>query len=64
MGLTKSAPVLPTMLSPLGQACARMDLTAVHDLLLKVGYKDDEGAENEVLLLHVSDRVFACVCEF
>ncbi|XP_031502824.1 serine/threonine-protein kinase BSK2 isoform X2 [Nymphaea colorata] len=47
MGLTKSAPVLPTMLSPLGQACARMDLTAVHDMLLKVGYKDDEGAENE-----------------
>ena len=25
-----------------------MDLTAVHDILLKTGYKDDEGAENEV----------------
>ncbi|XP_057419536.1 serine/threonine-protein kinase BSK2 [Lotus japonicus] len=49
MGLTKNtAPVLPTMLSPLGKACARMDLTAVHDILLKTGYKDEEGAENEL----------------
>lgn len=48
MGLTKTAAVLPTMLSPLGKACARMDLTAVHDILLKTGYKDEEGAENEV----------------
>ena len=48
MGLTINTPVLPTMLSPLGKACARMDLTAVHDILLKTGYKDEEGAENEV----------------
>lgn len=48
MGLTKNATVLPTMLSPLGKACARKDLTAVHDILLKTGYKDEEGAENEV----------------
>jgi len=48
MGLTKTPVVLPTMLSPLGKACARMDLTAVHDILLKTGYKDEEGAENEV----------------
>ncbi|CAB4279248.1 unnamed protein product [Prunus armeniaca] len=40
--------VVPTMLSPLGKACARMDLTAVHDILLKTGYKDEEGAENEL----------------
>lgn len=52
MGLTKTAPVVvPTMLSPLGKACARMDLTAVHDILLKTGYKDEEGAENEVSLI-------------
>lgn len=50
MGLTKSTVALPTMLSPLGKACARMDLTAVHDILLKTGYKDEEGAENEVHL--------------
>lgn len=48
MGLSKTPVVLPTMLSPLGKACARMDLTAVHDILLKTGYKDEEGAENEV----------------
>ncbi|GFY90395.1 BR-signaling kinase 2 [Actinidia rufa] len=48
MGLTKTPVVLPTMLSPLGKACARMDLTAVHDMLLKTGYKDEEGAENEL----------------
>ncbi|KAH9733634.1 protein kinase domain-containing protein [Citrus sinensis] len=47
MGLSKAPVVLPTMLSSLGKACARMDLTAVHDILLKTGYKDEEGAENE-----------------
>ncbi|GMN30712.1 hypothetical protein TIFTF001_002930 [Ficus carica] len=48
MGLPKNTVVLPTMLSPLGKACARMDLSAVHDILLKTGYKDEEGAENEL----------------
>lgn len=50
MGLpkNKNTVVVPTMLSPLGKACARMDLTAVHDILLKTGYRDEEGAENEV----------------
>lgn len=41
------------MLSPLGKACARMDITAVHDILLKIGYKDEEGAENEVSFFHL-----------
>ncbi|GAB2303306.1 Serine/threonine-protein kinase bsk2, partial [Dionaea muscipula] len=48
LGLAKDTAVLPTMLSPLGKACARMDLTAFHDILLKTGYKDEEGAENEL----------------
>ncbi|KAF3960459.1 hypothetical protein CMV_014832 [Castanea mollissima] len=48
MGLSKNTVVMPTMLSPLGKACTRMDLTAVHDILLKTGYKDEEGAENEL----------------
>lgn len=61
MGLTKNtAPVLPTMLSPLGKACARMDLTAVHDILLKTGYKDEEGAENEVCYI----TIFSTQCWF
>ncbi|KAK6143057.1 hypothetical protein DH2020_023405 [Rehmannia glutinosa] len=48
MVLTKTPVVIPTMLSPLGKACSKMDLTAVHDILLKTGYKDEEGAENEL----------------
>ncbi|OAY64986.1 putative serine/threonine-protein kinase [Ananas comosus] len=49
MGITKATAVPPTILSPLGKACASMDLTAVHDILLKTGYKDEEGAENELV---------------
>ncbi|WRX12062.1 Protein kinase domain - like 10 [Theobroma cacao] len=48
MGLSRTPSLLPTMLSALGKACARMDLTAVHDILLKTGYRDEEGAENEL----------------
>ncbi|XP_068650246.1 serine/threonine-protein kinase BSK2-like isoform X2 [Aristolochia californica] len=48
MGIPIMTVVVPTMLSSLGKACARMDLTAVHDVLLKIGYKDEEGAENEL----------------
>ncbi|XP_008799360.1 serine/threonine-protein kinase BSK2-like [Phoenix dactylifera] len=57
MGLTKTTAVLPTMLSPLGKACARMDLTAVHDILLKTGYKDEEGAEMELSFQEWTQRV-------
>lgn len=53
MGLTKTPVVLPTIVSPLGIACSKMDLTAVHDILLKTGYKDEEGAENEVCFFHL-----------
>ncbi|XP_017696624.2 probable serine/threonine-protein kinase BSK3 [Phoenix dactylifera] len=35
-------------LSPLGEACSRMDLTAIHEILEKIGYKDDEGTANEL----------------
>lgn len=38
----------PLQLSPLGEACSRNDLTAVHEILGKTGYKDDEGTDNEV----------------
>lgn len=48
------------MLSPLGKACARMDLTAVHDILLKTGYKDEEGAENEVSK-YIAVLLFGCL---
>ncbi|XP_073001347.1 serine/threonine-protein kinase BSK2-like isoform X1 [Typha latifolia] len=48
MGITKAKAELPTILSPLGKACASLDLTTVHDILLKTGYKDEEGADNEL----------------
>ncbi|KAK4761552.1 hypothetical protein SAY87_029436 [Trapa incisa] len=35
-------------LSPLGEACMRKDLTAIHEILEKLGYKDDEGATTEL----------------
>ncbi|XP_020112960.1 probable serine/threonine-protein kinase At5g41260 isoform X1 [Ananas comosus] len=35
-------------LSPLGEACSRVDLTAIHEILEKTGYKDDEGTANEL----------------
>nr|GLL43319.1 probable serine/threonine-protein kinase At5g41260 [Ipomoea trifida] len=35
-------------LSPLGEACLRSDLTAIHEILEKLGYKDDEGAATEL----------------
>ncbi|KAK6935782.1 Serine-threonine/tyrosine-protein kinase, catalytic domain [Dillenia turbinata] len=35
-------------LSPLGEACSRRDLTAIHEILEKAGYRDDEGVTNEL----------------
>lgn len=35
-------------LTPFGEACLRLDLTAIHELLEKTGYKDDEGIANEL----------------
>ncbi|KAL6349349.1 hypothetical protein AAG906_034005 [Vitis piasezkii] len=46
MGMPQSGATLP--LSPLGEACLRMDLTAIHEILEKLGYKDDEGATTEL----------------
>ncbi|KAG8376974.1 hypothetical protein BUALT_Bualt09G0120100 [Buddleja alternifolia] len=38
----------PQVLTPMGEACLRMDLTAIHEILERVGYKDDEGVANEL----------------
>ncbi|KVI11913.1 Protein kinase, catalytic domain-containing protein [Cynara cardunculus var. scolymus] len=54
------------LLSPFGEACSRMDLTAIHEMLEKVGYKDDEGVPNEFIEngAMVSPTVYArrCLC--
>ncbi|CAA0812476.1 Probable serine/threonine-protein kinase [Striga hermonthica] len=36
-------PPTPHPLSPMGDACSRMDLTAIHQFLVMQHYKDDEG---------------------
>ncbi|KAF8080045.1 hypothetical protein N665_0979s0001 [Sinapis alba] len=46
MGIPSSASTTP--LSPLGEACLRTDLTAIHAIVEKLGYKDDEGAATEL----------------
>ncbi|XP_022861989.1 probable serine/threonine-protein kinase At4g35230 isoform X2 [Olea europaea var. sylvestris] len=39
----KEAPPTPQRpLSPIGEACSRMDLTAIHQLLVTMNYRDDE----------------------
>ncbi|KAL2485157.1 Protein kinase protein with tetratricopeptide repeat domain [Abeliophyllum distichum] len=43
----------PLLLTPMGEACLRMDLTAIHEILEKTGYKDDEGIANEVCSFQV-----------
>ncbi|KAI9081911.1 hypothetical protein K1719_036173 [Acacia pycnantha] len=35
-------------LTPFGEACCRRDFTAMHEILEKVGYKDDEDVANEL----------------
>lgn len=35
-------------LTPIGEACLRTDLTVMHEVLVKMGYKDDEGIANEL----------------
>lgn len=46
LGISKpeEAPSTPQHpLSPLGEACSRMDLTAIHQILVMTHYRDDEG---------------------
>ncbi|KAJ0505819.1 putative transferase, protein kinase RLK-Pelle-RLCK-XII-1 family [Helianthus annuus] len=46
LGISKQeeAPLPPQRpLSPLGDACSRKDLTAIHEILLNTHYRDDEG---------------------
>ena len=52
LGIEKheEAPPAPQQpLSPMGEACSRMDLTAIHQILVMAHYRDDE-VTNEVSL--------------
>ncbi|KAF2577938.1 hypothetical protein F2Q68_00002510 [Brassica cretica] len=55
MGLPHSGSVSP--LSPLGEACSRKDLTAMLEILDKLGYKDDEGVTNELSFQMWTDQM-------
>ncbi|KAF2291702.1 hypothetical protein GH714_035272 [Hevea brasiliensis] len=52
-----SSPKETISLTPLGEACSRMDLTAIHQILEKVGYKDDEGIANELSFQMWTDQI-------
>ncbi|KAK5818361.1 serine/threonine-protein kinase BSK5-like isoform X1 [Gossypium arboreum] len=45
------------ILTPLGEACSRMDLTAIHEMVEKNGYKDDEGIANELSFQMWTDQI-------
>ncbi|MBA0857369.1 hypothetical protein Goshw_011447 [Gossypium schwendimanii] len=49
MGIRDGADAVP--LSPLGESCVRMDLTAIHEVLENLGYKDDEGTATELCVV-------------
>eukprot|EP00257_Ricinus_communis_P013577 XP_015571046.1 serine/threonine-protein kinase BSK7 [Ricinus communis] len=55
MGIQDGAAALP--LSPFGEASLRMDLTAIHEILEKLGYKDDEGAATELSFQMWTDQM-------
>ncbi|XP_010535431.1 PREDICTED: probable serine/threonine-protein kinase At5g41260 [Tarenaya hassleriana] len=46
-----------TALTPLGDACSRLDLTAIHEILEKIGYEDDEGIANELSFQVWTDQI-------
>ncbi|KAI5084028.1 hypothetical protein GOP47_0000197 [Adiantum capillus-veneris] len=50
MNIRKPEVVQPQFLtmSAMWEACSKNDLSAIHELMLKTGYKDDEGTENEL----------------
>lgn len=45
----EAPPPLQQPLSPMGEACSRMDLTAIHQILVMTHYRDDE-VTNEVFV--------------
>ncbi|KAK8718333.1 hypothetical protein V6N13_045570 [Hibiscus sabdariffa] len=55
MGIPNSASFTP--LSPVGEACSRGDLTAIHEILENLGYKDDEGVVNELSFQMWTDQM-------
>lgn len=58
LGIPKNEEAPPTPqhpLSPMGDACSRMDLTAIHQILVMTHYKDDEGTNEVIPLMKYKD---------
>lgn len=63
LGISKQeeAPLTPQRpLSPLGDACTRKDLTAIHEILLNTHYRDDEGTGTNEVVYHFNLYIFLC----
>ncbi|KAH7286917.1 hypothetical protein KP509_32G027900 [Ceratopteris richardii] len=45
--------------SAMWEACAKNDLSAIHELMLKTGYKDDDGTDNEVWTKQMQEMLSA-----
>ncbi|WOL14968.1 putative serine/threonine-protein kinase [Canna indica] len=51
LGILNGPPVASKQtikLSPLGEACAKLDLVTIYEILEEIGYKDDEGLANDL----------------
>ncbi|XP_057462024.1 serine/threonine-protein kinase BSK3-like [Actinidia eriantha] len=57
MGISRSASF--SSQSPLGEACSRMDLPAIHEILENIGYKNDDGLSNELSFQMWTDQMQA-----
>ncbi|GJW59849.1 hypothetical protein Tco_0109184 [Tanacetum coccineum] len=53
--------VPPHPLSPMGDACSRMDLTAIHQILVMTHYNDDDGT-NETIKLDDEQYLGVAIC--
>lgn len=54
----EAPPTPPHPLSPMGDACSRMDLTAIHQILVTTHYKDDEGTNEVIWVWHYGPAHF------
>lgn len=61
LGISKheeSPPTPQRPLSPMGEACSRLDLTAIHQILVTTHYRDDEGTNEVILILPIEHLLF------
>ena len=65
LGIAKHEEAPPTPqrpLSAMGEACSRMDLTAIHQILVMTHYKDDEGTNEVIFVCWIFSYVSIILC--